>query len=111
MLTFDEVDQLLRYEPDTGVLYWKVNRRGGVKADTIAGTTNQGYIIICVNTIKYQAHRLAWLLQTGEWPMNCIDHINRIRDDNRWCNLREATRSQNSHNVNITKRNTSSVKG
>jgi len=32
---------------------------------------------------------------TGQWPKEYIDHKNRKRDDNRWCNLREATHSQN----------------
>ena len=35
---------------------------------------------------------------TGEWPKE-IDHINRIKDDNRFCNLRITTRSLN--NVNM----------
>jgi hypothetical protein len=46
----------------------------------------------------FQAHRLAWIYMTGEWPEEQIDHINRMRSDNRFCNLREATASQNVRN-------------
>ena len=40
-----------------------------------------------------------------------IDHINRDTLDNRKCNLRESTKSQNMMNSKVSKRNTSGVKG
>lgn len=46
----------------------------------------------------YYSSRLAWLYMTGSWPKDQIDHINRIKDDDRWENLREANQSQNSYN-------------
>jgi hypothetical protein len=47
---------------------------------------------------QYGAHRLAWWFNTGEWPTQAIDHQNLDRADNRICNLRLATYSQNSAN-------------
>jgi hypothetical protein len=42
------------------------------------------------------AHRVAWLLHTGEDPGTLvIDHINRQRNDNRISNLRPLTHVQN----------------
>ena len=54
--------------------------------------------MISVDGSRYRAHRLAWLYMTGEWSRGDIDHINTYKADNRFCNLREATRSQNSAN-------------
>jgi hypothetical protein len=47
---------------------------------------------------NYMVHRIAWLMQTGVWPVNEIDHVNGIPSDNRLINLREATHRQNNRN-------------
>lgn len=57
-----------------------------------------GYRVIRIDDALYLAHRLAWFYVTGNWPANQIDHINGVRDDNRFSNLREATNLQNAHN-------------
>jgi hypothetical protein len=59
----------------------------------------------------FRVHVLAWVIQTGEWPQHRIDHINRNPADNRWCNLRPATQSQNMSNLLLTKASTSGHKG
>lgn len=46
----------------------------------------------------YLAHRLAFLYMTGAFPTNQVDHINRVRNDNRFINLREVLPSDNSKN-------------
>jgi len=60
--------------------------------------TPQGYWYIGVGGKQYPAHRLAWFYVHGKWPNGDIDHINRIRDDNRIVNLRDTTTSKNLHN-------------
>lgn len=48
---------------------------------------------------------------TGKWPDNHIDHINNIKNDNRWSNLREANNQLNHYNLLKPKNNTSGAKG
>ncbi len=59
----------------------------------------------------YRAHRLIWLLVTGAWPKNQIDHINMIETDNRWCNLREVTHHQNQFNKKCRNDSRTGIKG
>lgn len=58
-----------------------------------------GYLIIKVKGKRFKAHRIVWLLNYGEMPKKEIDHINRIRTDNRIENLREATREEQIRNT------------
>jgi hypothetical protein len=100
----EKLQELLSYDPATGIITWKKDRKGAnggirVKAGKEAGTTQvTGYRAINIDRMPQLSHRIAWALMTGEWPKNQIDHINMVRDDNRWENLRPATHSQNSMN-------------
>lgn len=101
----DDVREHLRYEPDTGKLFWKDE----------AGSINQtnGYRYVKVRQRLRLAHRLIWAIYYGEEPPTgvLIDHINGDRQDNRIENLRLATYSQNSANAKLHTRNTSGFKG
>lgn len=93
-----ELLEALEYFPDTGTFVWKISR-GTRAAGSVAGSLGVlGYFVIGYRGRIYKAHRVAWLLMTGEWPAGDIDHRNCDRSDNRWANLRQATRKQN--NVN-----------
>lgn len=61
--------------------------------------------------VYYRAHRVAWAITHGEWPTSDIDHINGVRDDNRICNLRAVTRSQNRRNSSMRSDNKSGITG
>ena len=111
MLTQDRLKELLTYDPSTGVFNWRFTRRAA-KAGAIAGTRSpKNYIMISVDAKVYPAHRLAWLYTYGEWPISELDHINRIRDDNRVQNLRLANRYINTRNTTTRKDSLSGVKG
>lgn len=99
-LTQERLKELLRYAPDTGAFYWRSGAGNAVKRFDKAGYKNSaGYISIKIDGKLYFAHRLAWLYMAGEWPKNQIDHINRARHDNTFCNLRDVTIRENHHNA------------
>lgn len=92
------LQDVLHYNPETGEFRWR-KKQGRRKSGDVSGSvTGRGYCQITVDKTLYQAHRLAWFYMTGVWPRMFIDHINGIRTDNRFFNLREATRSQNNQN-------------
>lgn len=110
-ISFDDAAKIWAYCPETGRIIWKVERRcagGKVFPGTTAGTVKDGYMQIGTGGAHFRAHRIAWLLMTGSHaPSDMdIDHINGDRSDNRWSNLRLATRSQN--NVNRKRAKTAS---
>ena len=111
-LTASRLRDVLDYDQLTGVFTWRVANRNA-KIGAVAGTLNKqtGYRLIKVDGFDYLAHRLAHLHVTGAWPASCVDHVNLDRADNRWANLRPATRLQNAHNRGLTSSNSSGFKG
>jgi hypothetical protein len=110
--SIERVREILSYDPGTGEFRWRMDRRGGVKDGSSAGTVNkQGYRIIRIDMGFYKAHRLAWFYVYGEWPNGFIDHINFDASDNRIVNLREASMAENQRNRGRQKNNTTGYKG
>ena len=111
-ITHDNLLRLLSYDKETGVFTHKATRCG-VKAGSVAGSIDpgHGYRRIKINERLYLAHRLAWFYVTGEWPKNDMDHIDRIRTNNAFLNLREATKSENMCNKRRYKNNRTGFKG
>ena len=108
----DELVSLLRYEPETGKLFWRRAPRRGIAANTEAGKSSKGHLRITYKGASYAAHRIAWVCVHGSLAMDTeIDHKNLIRSDNRITNLRLADRTGNT--ANQSKRNgyTSKYKG
>jgi len=111
-ITQTRLRELLEYDPDTGVFRWRKGGTGRYYPGRVAGATNvQGYRVISFGGERLRAARLAWLYMTGEWPDKHIDHINGDPGDDRWCNLREASESQNMSNVKLRAHNTSGAIG
>ena len=99
----EELREYLSYDKDTGIFKWKIYRRAKAKKNSIAGyLKTNGYIAIKINNKAYYAHRLAWLYVYGELPNREIDHINRIKDDNRIENLRDVKHCINMRNVDLS---------
>jgi hypothetical protein len=111
----DDLDlhALLDYDPATGLFRWK-QPRGRQAPDWFRGNRRGkcGYRrILFANGLTLYAHRVAWYLMTGAWPPHELDHRNRDRSDNRWNNLRAATRLQNAMNLSLRRTSSTGVRG
>lgn len=125
MITAEHVREFLRYEPDTGKLFWLPrdekwfptpqaakawnSRWSGASAFT--ALNDSGYLHGNILAKKYRAHRVIWCHVTGEWPELFIDHIDGVRSDNIFSNLRLVTYSENCKNAGIRNDNKSSATG
>lgn len=110
-LTQEILTSLLSYDKDTGLLFWKKRTPGCFMQATAcpswnakyagkpAGSVHTGrsgrYIRIDIMRRTYLAHRIIWMIMTGSWPSEEIDHIDRNGTNNKWSNLRDVSKSQN----------------
>lgn len=110
-LTQERLKKLLRYDPETGIFTRAhidttcPNLSARWLGKSAGGVSHNGYVMVHVAGVRTQAHRLAWLYMTGLWPALDIDHINGVRTDNRWANLREVTRQANLQNQRKASKN------
>jgi len=100
--------EIWRYDQETGELFWRV-RRGTAREGAVAGTpSGNGYLLVRFGGRLYKVHRVIWLIVTGAWPANQIDHLNGKRSDNRIANLSDKTGTQNMWNRQRANRNSKS---
>jgi hypothetical protein len=118
---------LLQYDPETGALHWRkrslemfancplrpaheVRDRWNTKnagRAALTAPTHNGYMFGTLLGKSVRAHHVIWAMMTGKWPTAQIDHINGVRTDNRWCNLRQVQQLDNSRNMGLPSDNTS----
>jgi hypothetical protein len=109
-LTQEEAHRLFEYKD--GLLFWKIRPKNSrkPKGDMEAGTTSgHGYKKITVNQKRFYVHQVIFLMQHGYIP-KLIDHIDGNTNNNAIQNLREANKTQNSHNAKMRLDNTSGHK-
>lgn len=116
-ITPELLRKLLRYDPDTGKLYWLPRtadffsarsthsiehsccawnaKNAGKEAFT---ALSNGYRTGAIFRRNFGAQRIVWAIVHGEWP-DQIDHINGVRSDNRLCNLRSVSGAENQRNM------------
>jgi len=99
ILTQSRLKETLHYDPDTGSFKWACSHAGYTKGTCAGSPTSTGYVRIMIGRVEYMAHRLAVLYMTGQFPKDVTDHINHIRNDNRWDNLRSVTHAENCRNI------------
>jgi len=111
-MTQKKVKHYLKYNKRSGLLTWRNPVAARLKVGDIAGSKqDNGYITVMVENKVYKAHRLIWLYVHGEFPEDYIDHINHVRDDNRFSNLRSVSRVENGMNQSLSSANKSGVIG
>lgn len=114
-ITQEMVQDFFHYNQLTGVFtrLKEYDSYGNIRLinEPVLGKNNRGYHWCGVFGKQCLVHRLVWLYMTGEHPTDEIDHVNGIRDDNRWCNLRQVTAFENSRNQGVRRDCTSGVRG
>lgn len=115
---------ILDYNTETGDLVWKKRPRHLFSSDNAMNAWNARYAgtpaLASLDTAGYQQgsllnrkvrkHRVIWQLMTGEVP-DVIDHINGVKTDNRWRNIRNVSLAENHKNSGIPRDNKSGQLG
>ncbi len=112
-LTLERVRQVLDYNPDSGVLTWKVGMRKVKAGEQVTQKLcrSQKYKRVGLDGKTYPYHKLVWFHYYGKWPSKLLDHRNGVHADNRIKNLREASTHQNIFNSKISTKNSTGFKG
>ena len=109
-----EIQKRLAYDPLTGIVIWADPPKYAhhAKLGEEAGfCITKGYRRIELGGRSYATAHVAWFLHYGVWPTTELDHEDRVRDNNRIKNLREATRQEQNINTNLRADNTTGFKG
>lgn len=107
---YEQAKELLRYDPESGLVFWKENI-GKARNGDIAGWINKhGHVQVRINRKSLYVHRLAWFFTFGELPIE-IDHIDHNPLNNRIENLRSVVHRDNMMNQRMSVLNTSGVVG
>lgn len=129
-LSYAQVNELLRYDAETGKLFWKprplamfsdtgngaiancstFNKQRANK-EAFTAKNKYGYLHGVILYQHHRAHRIAWLLHHGKWPDGSLDHINGDPSDNRIVNLRDVPHFVSRRNSKLSARNKSGTHG
>jgi hypothetical protein len=114
--TPEQLKEIFDYDENAGVLIWKARSDDAAWSGHYAGKAagslgTRGYIAVRLGARAYYAHRIIWAWTHSAWPVDQIDHVNRVRTDNRIINLRHVTHTENTWNRSVNANNTSGLTG
>lgn len=110
-ISIEQARELWSYDPQTGILTWRVKYGRNQIGDKAGKPGTEGYLHINYKGRQYAAHRVALAILHGRWPTSQVDHKNRITSDNRAENIRYATPQQNAQNFGVRDTNPRPVAG
>jgi hypothetical protein len=128
-ITAAQLRAIFNYNPETGELFWKARTpdmfaEGSLGRAAVCKSWNtkfagkkafsddrKGYYQTPLYGRVYRTHRIIWVLQTGQWPSEHIDHADGNGKNNRFGNLREATKAQNAFNAKTRVDSETGLKG
>jgi hypothetical protein len=108
MLTQQTLKELFVLTSDGRLLRKKPS---GEIIEKLPSKDRDGYVINFIKGKIYREHRLIWMYVYGEMPNGMLDHINRVKSDNRIENLRVVSFSENRQNIGKLSNNKSGLKG
>ena len=97
------------YDRDAGHV---INNKMGKPA---LGVNSQGYRLVGVfinkKRLSLRAHHIIWFFEYGEWPTQCLDHIDGVKTNNHCTNLRSVTHRENLQAYTKSIKSSSSYQG
>lgn len=111
LITQKRLKEVLNYDHESGIFTWAIYKKCVAKGSVAGSIKTTGYLAIGIDYKNYSAHRLAWLYVYGHLPNKSLDHIDKCKTNNAIKNLRECSYSENSLNIDKSKRNSTGYLG
>lgn len=80
------------YDRDAGEVF---NNNTGKPSLSLVGGYTQVYIRTNKLRQNIKSHHAVWFFEYGEWPTSCMDHIDGVKTNNHYTNLRLVTNREN----------------